>query len=371
MPTRASRSIDTSRAKAMPGVVAVFTGQDLADVNPLPCAWAAGGVENNLNTPRVLAIDTVRWTGDGVAMVIAETLEQANDAAAAIEVDYEPLPVVVDAMQGDRSRRAAAPRERAQQHRHGLDGRRRRWRPTAAIGAAEAVVRQRIVNQRLIPNPMETRGSIGQLRPGHRRVHDLDDEPGAARHAPAAVRLRARHPGAQDALHLARHRRRLRLQDLPLRRHGARRRRLASARPPGQVRRVAPRELHRHDPRPRPRHRHRGRRQPRRHDHRPARDDRRQPRRLSLDDRARHPDHALRPDARRARTSSRTSSARSPASTRTRPWSTPTAAPAGPRRPTSSSARWTCSPTRSGWTRPRCGARTSSRPTRSRTTPSC
>jgi len=71
------KSIDTAAAAAMPGVVAVYTGRDFADVNPLPCAWAAGGVENHLNTPRILAIDTVRWTGDGVAMVVAETPELA------------------------------------------------------------------------------------------------------------------------------------------------------------------------------------------------------------------------------------------------------------------------------------------------------
>src|SRR4051812_25662556 len=86
-------SIDTTAAKARPGVLAVFTGQDFADVNPLPCAWAAGGVENHLNTPRILAIETVRWTGDGIAMVVAETEEQATDALESINVKYAPLPV--------------------------------------------------------------------------------------------------------------------------------------------------------------------------------------------------------------------------------------------------------------------------------------
>src|ERR687890_1558601 len=46
------RGIDTSRAKTMPGVIAVFSGEDLADVNPLPCAWQAAGVDNNVATPR-------------------------------------------------------------------------------------------------------------------------------------------------------------------------------------------------------------------------------------------------------------------------------------------------------------------------------
>ena len=47
------KSIDTSRARSMPGVIGVFTGEDLAEVNPLPCAWQAAGVDNNVATPRI------------------------------------------------------------------------------------------------------------------------------------------------------------------------------------------------------------------------------------------------------------------------------------------------------------------------------
>ena len=62
-------------AKAMPGVVAVFTGADIP-YNPLPFAWPAGGsagIQNNVNMPSVLATDSVKWTGEGVAAVVAET----------------------------------------------------------------------------------------------------------------------------------------------------------------------------------------------------------------------------------------------------------------------------------------------------------
>ena len=93
------RSIDTSAARAMPGVVAVFVGADIP-YNPLPMAWPAGGsagIQNNVNTPRVLATDSVKWTGEGVAAVVAETEAQAYDALEAIQVDWEPLPAVVDA----------------------------------------------------------------------------------------------------------------------------------------------------------------------------------------------------------------------------------------------------------------------------------
>src|SRR4029079_9723930 len=92
-------SIDISRAKAMPGILAVFVGADIP-YNPPPMAWPAGGasgLQNNVNTPRVLATDDVKWTGEGVAAVVAETPEGAVDALDGIAVDWEPLPAVVDA----------------------------------------------------------------------------------------------------------------------------------------------------------------------------------------------------------------------------------------------------------------------------------
>ena len=74
-------SVDTSAAATMPGVIGVFTGDDFMDVNPLPAAWQAAGVKNNAVTPRVIAVNEVHQTGDPVAVVVAETLLQATDAA--------------------------------------------------------------------------------------------------------------------------------------------------------------------------------------------------------------------------------------------------------------------------------------------------
>src|SRR5204862_2843323 len=91
------KSINTSAAKAVKGVIAVYTGQDFADLPPLPCAWQAGGVENFVNTPRVLEIDRVTFTGAGVAAVVAENRYAADDALGLIEVDWEPLDTIVDA----------------------------------------------------------------------------------------------------------------------------------------------------------------------------------------------------------------------------------------------------------------------------------
>ena len=161
------RSIDTAAARALPGVITVLTGADVP-YNPLPMAWPAGGssgVQNNINMPRALATDSVKWTGEGVAAVIAETPEQAADALDAIVVDWEPLPTVVDA---EKAVQPGAP----QLHENAPNNVVFEWTvgdkagTDAAVDAAEVVVRQRIVNQRLIPNPMEVRGDIGLYNPG-------------------------------------------------------------------------------------------------------------------------------------------------------------------------------------------------------------
>ena len=89
--------IDTTKAAAHPGVIAVFTGKDFEHLPALPCAWQAGGVENFVNTPRALEIDRVMHTGAGVAVVVATDRYAAEDALGLIEVDWEPLDVVVDA----------------------------------------------------------------------------------------------------------------------------------------------------------------------------------------------------------------------------------------------------------------------------------
>jgi aerobic carbon-monoxide dehydrogenase large subunit len=60
------KGIDTSKAAAHPGVVAVYTGKDFESLNPLPCAWQASGTENFVATPRALEIDRVTFTGAGV-----------------------------------------------------------------------------------------------------------------------------------------------------------------------------------------------------------------------------------------------------------------------------------------------------------------
>src|SRR5260221_863897 len=106
------KAIDIKAAATMPGVAAIYPGADLAadKIGGLPCAW---GVSNADGTPMkepprsAMAVDKVRCVGDAVAFVIADTTEQAREAADAIEVDYEVLPAVVGVL--DAIRPGAAP----------------------------------------------------------------------------------------------------------------------------------------------------------------------------------------------------------------------------------------------------------------------
>lgn len=159
------RNIDTSAASEAPGVVAVFTGKDFEDLNPLPCAWQAGGVDNHVNTPRALEIDKVTFTGAGLAVVVAENRYAAEDALSLISVEYEPLPAIVDA---EKATQPGAP----QIHENAPNNIVMEWpigdqeSTEGALRSSDVVVKQRIINQRLIPNPMEARGAIGRFDTG-------------------------------------------------------------------------------------------------------------------------------------------------------------------------------------------------------------
>ncbi|MEA2524157.1 MAG: aerobic carbon-monoxide dehydrogenase large subunit [Thermomicrobiales bacterium] len=160
------KGIDTSAAAGMPGVLGVFTGDDFMDLNPLPAAWQAGGVKNNAVTPRVLAVKEVHQAGDPVAVVVADSLVQARDAAEAVVVDWEPLPAVVDAKKatqpGAPQLHEEAPNNIVLEWSCGKDA----ATVDAALANAEVRVSQHLINQRLIPTPLEPRGSIGRYDPG-------------------------------------------------------------------------------------------------------------------------------------------------------------------------------------------------------------
>jgi carbon-monoxide dehydrogenase large subunit len=95
------RSIDITAAKAAPGVVAIFTGADMAgeSVGGLPCGWLIHNIDGKpMNEPPhpVIAHTKVRHVGDQVALIVAESVKEAKDAIELIEVDYDVLPAVVD-----------------------------------------------------------------------------------------------------------------------------------------------------------------------------------------------------------------------------------------------------------------------------------
>jgi aerobic carbon-monoxide dehydrogenase large subunit len=156
--------IDTTRAAAHPGVVAVYTGKDFEQLPALPCAWQAAGVENFVATPRVLEIDRVTFTGAGVAAVVAETRTAAEDALALIDVDWEPIETVVDperaVAEGAPQLHEVAPRNVVMEWECGDAEATDR-----ALAEAEVVVEQRLVNQRLLPTPIEGRGAVAEYDP--------------------------------------------------------------------------------------------------------------------------------------------------------------------------------------------------------------
>jgi carbon-monoxide dehydrogenase large subunit len=159
--------IDTGAAATAPGVVAVFTGKDLAadGVSGLPCGWLINSKDGSpMKEPAhpVLVIDRVRHVGDHVAVVIAETLAQARDAAELIAVDYAVEPAVVDP--------AAAVQPGAPQVWPEAPGNVcYDWHlgDSAAVDAAFAkaakIVKLDLVNNRLIANAMEPRAAIGEF----------------------------------------------------------------------------------------------------------------------------------------------------------------------------------------------------------------
>ena len=156
------RGLDTSRAKSAAGVVAVFTGADTDKaLKPIPCAWLLPNAGLHVAPYRVIASDVVRYVGDAVAVVVADTDYHAYDALDLIDVDYEPLPAVVDPQKGVA---AGAP----QLHAEAPGNMAFHWTVAggdidAAFNGAPVVVRDRIIQQRLIPTAIEPRGAVAQF----------------------------------------------------------------------------------------------------------------------------------------------------------------------------------------------------------------
>ena len=157
--------IDAAAAKASPGVVAVFTGADMQadNVGGIPCGWQIHSKDGSpMAEPMhpVLAVDKVRFVGDAVAVVIAETRQQAKDAAEALVIDYEDLPPVATVLDAVKPGAAAV-------HDDVPGNQCYDWHlgdkaiTDAAFARAAKVVKLDLVNNRLIPNAMEPRAAVG------------------------------------------------------------------------------------------------------------------------------------------------------------------------------------------------------------------
>jgi len=161
------KSVDKSKALKAPGVVGVFDGQDVAadKVGGLPCGWLITSTDGNpMKEPPhpILAQGKARYVGDHVAMVVAETLEQAHAAAELVAVDYEVLSAVVDV-------RDAAAGKGPSVHDEAPDNHCYKWaigdkaQVDQAFTQAAHITRLDLINNRLVPNPMEPRAAIGSF----------------------------------------------------------------------------------------------------------------------------------------------------------------------------------------------------------------
>ena len=158
-------AINLEAARQSPGVLAIYTGRDVKDrMAPVPCAWNVPNCDLKVPPHPLLAVDRVRYAGDAVAMVVAETRAQARDAVDLVEVDYDPLPATVD------PEKATQPGA-AQLHDEVPGNLAFTWTVSggdaeAAFASAEVKVSQRIVQQRLLPTAMEPRAAVASYNRG-------------------------------------------------------------------------------------------------------------------------------------------------------------------------------------------------------------
>src|SRR5947208_324764 len=181
------KGIDSSAAMKMPGVVAVLTGREIVDdkVGNLICGWAIhskDGTPMKMGAWPAMAPETVRFVGQAVAVVIAETKNQARDAAEAVVVNYEELPAVADV-------RAAIKPGAPQLHPEAPGNIIYDWHlgDDAAVKAAFAkaanVVSLDLTNNRLAPNAMEPRAAIADYDTAeeHYTLYTTSQNPHVAR----------------------------------------------------------------------------------------------------------------------------------------------------------------------------------------------
>jgi len=179
--------IDASAAEGMPGVVAVLNGAELTGdgIGNIICGWAITSKDDtpmNMGAWSALATDKVRYVGDAVAVVIADSMEEARNAAEAVEVSYDELPAVVDTA-------TAMDDGAAQVHENAPNNMIFDWElgdeaaTDAGIAAASHVTKIDLTNNRLSPNPMEPRSAVATFDPAeeHYTLYTTSQNPHVAR----------------------------------------------------------------------------------------------------------------------------------------------------------------------------------------------
>ena len=166
--------IDKGLITELPGILAVYSGEDLRmdNIGDIPCGAEVNNIDGTpcVKPPRpALAIDRVRHIGDAVALIVAETKQQALDAADQLWIDYEPLDVAVET---ENSLSAEAPQiwDEAKNNQcfHWESG--KQAETQAAFAGADTTVELKLVNNRVIPTSMETRGAIAAIDPDTDRM---------------------------------------------------------------------------------------------------------------------------------------------------------------------------------------------------------
>ena len=247
------KSIDTSGAAGQPGVVAVYTGEDTEGaLNGLPCAWLIPNSDLKTPTHPAIAKDRVRYVGDAVAVVVAESRYEAEDALEHIEVEYEPLGVVINP-------KDAAQDGAPQLHDDVPNNIAFTWAVAggdtdAAFAEADVTVSDTITLQRLIANPMEPRSAVAQWVDvtGDLTLWSTSQNPHIARFLTSVVTGGA---GTQDTRDRAGGWRRLREQDSVLPGRGDHRVLFDASGRAGEMDGDSKRELSGDDPGPRSRRR--------------------------------------------------------------------------------------------------------------------
>jgi carbon-monoxide dehydrogenase large subunit len=181
------KGIDASAAEAMDGVVAVLNGEQLTGdgIGNIICGWAVtqkDGSGMNMGAWSALATSKVRYVGDAVAVVIADSLEQARNAAEAVEVDYKILPAVAQSMK-------ALADDAPEIHDNAPGNVVFDWEigdlaPTdAALAGAAYITEMDITNNRLAPNPMEPRSAVATYNDAeeHYTLYTTSQNPHVAR----------------------------------------------------------------------------------------------------------------------------------------------------------------------------------------------